>query len=816
METTPDLNPDLLRRAREEAQLSQRDLAANLDISQAQVSHYEKKPGSIPAKLLFQWLKTLGLGPFGGLPDLFRESNEDALKLTPGHPYEELRKDLQLLERYIDVGAPDYVSGDQSSDSPPNALPADLRSTSTLKKHIRRLRQKPIVMMAGGFDTGKSYLANTLMGREILPHSYQPATRVVTVVRHVDDRPEWQNEDVWLFNSDIWTVKKDSEDDSSTEEDSSLGESDPPMEMNISVFDNEDQCDKARILAGSHDLMRQYAVHRNNVTEAVQEKMKQAHTAVVYADAPLLHSCTLVDLPGFGDRPHDGSSYGSTDQEKAIAALPYADIILYASRIVGHLDGQDLLRISSLLGILRAPEADHKDFPTLGNFFIIGTHADRSISDDHLKTKVAESALNRLHSYLSTSVLQDREEYTNREITAEDLRKQWFPFWAENVERSQPLVEHLSYVLGEAFPRVHESDVDERVQSIKREAVRRLDQTIASYQSIARKRDTKKEILETLQERKANKDEDIRHDKEAILQQIDALKQQTEANVNDVVDQMLKEDAIKKYIDKTFDSDLFDGEKGAQQPRKEAKTRLPTLFIRKMLSEVEKALSTHTGTLLERVEHYLDRFNQLASMDSKDKENIKMPFDAREAFARGRMNVSNTDGLSTQTSPLSLLGEYLPAINKTRKAEGQTDLSDENAKLREMMVGAAGAAGAAGAVAGFFPLISFAAFSFPLTLAIGAATGFTSWRLLASSWEGRLARKLVSHLESKDIRYQLVQATNVYWDQIREAFKAGAENVDNEFEKQIEQLKNEITEEDARSKIEDYKAVRDFYAGLPW
>ena len=98
--------------------------------------------------------------------------------IDPGIPYAELYRKLNLLDRYVDAAPP----VDTLIPTPP-ATPNDL------KKQLKLYQQKPNVVLTGGFDAGKSHMANALLGSKNLPVGYQPATRVITFIRHIEDRP---------------------------------------------------------------------------------------------------------------------------------------------------------------------------------------------------------------------------------------------------------------------------------------------------------------------------------------------------------------------------------------------------------------------------------------------------------------------------------------------------------------------------------------------------------------------------------------------------------------------------------------------------
>ena len=500
----PTIDPSILKQARKDSGMSQSQLAKNLDISQTQVSRYEKNPDSIPAGLFAEWTGMFGLSP----ADVLKESSDTSLEVKPGDPYRDFHTDLDLVSRYVETQAPEAL---ESLSEDTGQVAGSIPSAEDLKARIRELRQKPNVMTAGGFDTGKSYLANTLMGEEVLPTSYQPATRVVTIVRHVDDRPEWQDEDVWLFEENLW------EDDG--------GE---PV-IDISRL-GERSCGKHRVLAGSHDLLGKYGVHRSEPTEKVKQKMEEAHSAVVYVDAPILKACNIVDLPGFGDRP----SGESKDQEKARAALPFADVVLYASRIGGHLSGKDLARISALLQRLPAPESKSEDFPTLGSLFLVATHADRNISDSET-TSIKEGSTRRLHRYLEDGALPRYEKRAGREVTVEDFRAQWFPFWAEDKNRSRPLVDRLEDILGRRLPEVKVQEKQKQLEDLRQEVEDRCGHGADLYREAAEESSQQQGEVEELIETAGEQKHRLQEKRGEVEELIGKLKKKSKARVQVIV-----------------------------------------------------------------------------------------------------------------------------------------------------------------------------------------------------------------------------------------------------------------------------------------
>lgn len=770
----PNIDPNILKQARQESGLSQKELAENLEISQTQVSRYEKDPEAIPAGLFTKWLGMFGLSP----SDVLQQDTGTSLRAEPGAPYSDFRKDLDLLSRYVDVQAPESLE-DLSSDT--GQVGGRIPSSEDLQGRIRELRQKPNVMTAGGFDTGKSYLANTLMGKEVLPTSYTPATRVVTIVRHVEDRPDWQNEDVWLFGEDLWKEDLRKEKPEKHEEETEKGKKDErEYIVDVSRLDREEiDWEARRILAGSHDLLGKYGVHRSEPTEKVKKRLEEAHTAVVYVDAPILKACNIVDLPGFGDRP----SGKSDDQKKAETTLPFADLVLYASRAQGHLSGKDIARISTLLQRLPAPERKNESFPTLGSFFMVATHADRNVSDDDVDD-IRETSIRRLRQHLQDGVLPRYEKRAGRSVTEDDLREQWFPFWAENEDRSRPLVDRLEEILGEKLPEVRNERDLEVLRDLRDEAHKRCNEGVRIYQNIIEKSARQKRQVEELKEKTAALKEKLQEEREDVHQLIDTLERKSLSRVEDVFYRKFGVDEVEGLIRANFDD------------KSEAKDRAPALIVENLESEVEEEIDGLNDELVEKVEEYLDSIEKFSPAIDGDDE-IGIPFDARGAFAGGLTTAATAGGLAAWAAQLGSLGGYAIV------AQGVGTLSALGISI----------SGGAAAVSAWVASVGG-----PVTLgaAVAGVAGLAGWRLLTTDWQERLAKKIIKHYNDEGLEEEFRSGMKEYWEDTRNAFEAGADAVEEQFRNHLDRLEElSENEEEAREYVEKFQSAQNFYDGMP-
>ncbi|MEI6370770.1 MAG: dynamin family protein [Nostocales cyanobacterium ELA608] len=517
------MNVDLMG-YRQKAGLKQVDIANDLGISTEKVDAYEKAPATVPQELLVQWLQILMSPPIQSLKGI-----------DPGSPYTELYRRLNLLDQYIDSTPPiDKLD----IPTPPN-------TPNHLRKQLKRYRKKPNLVLTGGFDAGKSHLANTMLGTKNLPVGYQPATRVITFVRHVEDRPQWCEDDVLIVNDDFWIKDEKGK-----------------LILDFLLLDDEERFEKYCIQSGSFDVLQKYGVHGENEDIA-------AHAAVVYINSPLLKACNLIDLPGFSDQPDEVSK----DVEKANSAAQIADIVIYASPATRHIEAQDMSRLSNLLSLLPAPENECNNFPTLGNLFIVATHAHPSISNEQLQT-IPVGAARRLYKQLNEGVLKNRRELINRDISQQDLQSRFFTFWSERPDRCQGLFNDFTKLVREFLPQTVMSRVEREINAIKEANIDKCAKGIEAYQNAFDDIDSRRKQLEALKENEENHKKETQEKRDNVLKLITILKKDTHTSFKEYANQLLTVDAVEQIIRTQYDD------------KKEAKESIPGYLIEKIQHEL--------------------------------------------------------------------------------------------------------------------------------------------------------------------------------------------------------------------------------------
>ncbi|MTJ49909.1 dynamin family protein [Dolichospermum sp. UHCC 0259] len=740
------MNIDLLG-YRQKAGMKQVDIANVLNISTEEVDAYEKAPNTLPMGLLVKWLQILGVD----LTTAMSPPIQPLKGIDPGSPYTELYRRLNLLDQYIDSTPPiDKLN----IPTPPN-------TPNDLKKQLKRYRKKPNLVLTGGFDAGKSHLANTMLGTKNLPVGYQPATRVITFVRHVEDRPQWCEDDVLIVNDDFWIKDEKGK-----------------LILDFLLLDDEERFEKNCIQSGSFDVLQKYGVHGENEDIA-------AHAAVVYINSPLLKACNLIDLPGFSDQPDEVSK----DVEKANSAAQIADIVIYASPAKGHINGQDMLRLSNLLSLLPAPENECKNFPTLGNLFIVATHADPSISNEQLQ-EIPSGAARRLYKQLNEGVLKNRRELINRDISQQDLQTRFFTFWAERLDRCQGLFNDFTNLVGEFLPQTVMSRVEREINAIKEANIDECAKRIEAYHKTLNNIELQRKQLESLEENEANRKNETQEKLNNVIKLINQLKKDTHIFFSEYTNQLLTVDTVEQMIRNQYDD------------KKEAKEGISGYLSEKIQYNLGEKIKLNSELLKPAIEEFLGSYQEALLKLPNFDISMEIPFDTKGAFLGGLSGLGSYGALAVWAASLGNLGGYILV-----------------AKLVSLLSALGISIGGGTAVViGFIATIGG-----PIVLGIGIAVALASfgWSLLGESWQKRLAKETIRKFQEQNVIDKFTNGIDEFWKDTTKGFNQGADAVKKSWQQYIDHLR-EITspEMDSKERIEEIikilEELQNFFKQIPW
>jgi transcriptional regulator with XRE-family HTH domain len=718
-----------LKALREAASLSQSELGSRILLSQAQISRYESEPGSATIDIVIAWCGACG-SSLEAASRMITPVNHSGIDV--GQPYIELHRKLSLLEQYVDAGP-----------KIPNSLPPISITPEEFRLKVKQWKRKPTVLIAGRFDSGKTRIANALLGSNFLPSQYTPTTSVVTFIRHESERPSWQREEVWIMGK----------------------------EFDPSTWNDEKACQQNRLIAGSFDTLRKFGT-KESEGEAIGAK-----SALVYMDAPLLHACTLVDVPGYSD--------DYEEERMANASATSTDVLIYTAPAKGFLDAPDFLHLGLLLRALPAVHArSSKGVEKFSNLFLVATHAEPSISDKDLE-RILTSGTKRLYRHLKDSVLKTRQ------ISEEELRARFRTFWYENQQRRVALEEGVQYTLSKVMPISIESHVDTELREIKSQAKGRFAAQIAAYEETLSKLAGTREKIATLRQQEPQHRKRVREKKKEVSAAIESLRVESVAFVRVQIAQMVTASSIEEFIRKQF-------------PKKdEAKRDAIAKLLEDAQSRVDDFLKAQAEELKPIMEGFFKEYDvTIEGFKSPEYgDSASIPFDAQGAFVGGLAGLGTLGILGIWASTMGNLGGYILI-----------------AKLASVL-------SAVGLGVGSTSLVTFvAAIGGPVTLAIGLASLITLglWALLGESWQSRLAKKIEKILADKKFLTKVEEGVNSLWEQTWRAFEAGADEVAKKFGQYLltnEQLLSD-EEEGSREKIEAtikaLEELKDFFAGIPW
>jgi len=180
---------------------------------------------------------------------------------------------------------------------------------------------------------------------------------------------------------------------------------------------------------------------------------------------------------------------------------------------------------------------------------------------------------------------------------------------------------------------------------------------------------------------------------------------------------------------------------------------------------------------------------------------VMIAFDARGTFLGGMAGLGTIGALGAWAATLGNLGGYI-IVAKVASLLASLGISVGGSAALVSLVAALGG-----------PVV--------VGVALAVVVGWVVSALFGESWERRLARKVVKALEEKDVRGQFEHGVWKFWDDTERAFQQAADNVEAEYDRQIDEFGRTISlGAESRAELEDLleavQRIRDFFAGLPW
>lgn len=465
--------------------------------------------------------------------------------------------------------------------------------------------KKPKISIVGRSDTGKSTMINSLLGMYKMPTSWTPTTSIAVYIKHISDRPSFIEEDVWVFASkigeeDYWDEKK-------------LG--------------NEEYCRKWKIGAGTIDIIRAYGTRQG------EDYSKNAGSAVVFLDAPVLLNCDIIDLPGFGTETE-------SDDIITFKVTRTADVIIYLSQAIAFMRIEDINYLKQNISELPIWEnINENKLEPLCNLFIVGSQAHIICggNKDELN-KILETGCNNLTKTLSEHYWDERQNFSGykySECGKEELKKRFFAYTTDIPEICEPFNEAFRNLI-ETLPQIIESKTKKEISAYVRKRKPNLKKEIETFKNIMKERERYVSLLQEIENNEVKRISNNNEKKQTIRCGIirlrdESIKEYSEfcsKNINiDTIVSFLKERKVKNKKD---DIEAF-----------------ASWFQEYLKENCEEILKIKSEEMKDMVKDYINFFSESVGAPFS-KYNISVDFDVTWAFTSaidnsdifGELNVS--------------------------------------------------------------------------------------------------------------------------------------------------------------------------------
>ena len=607
---------DFLIMQREKSGLSQSDIAARSEVfglgktlDQRAVSRIEKQPLSADTIKIAGYLTAVGVQPqqyYELLTKLTLKNNKDIkmpnLTNTIASKISEAKLKVKLAKEKIVSANHSYINSINIVDRCEN-----------IEDQLSGLNRKPIIGVYGHFDAAKSTLLNSLLNEDLLPANFTPATSIVSLLMHIDDRPNTISGSVAVFKKGFK----------------------PHM------IHDQKSVNEFLIEQGNKEVLERLGVH--NYDESISN---DAYMAIVFSASKILKKFWLLDTPG------DLNSSDDSDTEKALGGVELTDGIIFVSNTVGFFKDSDLGFAANI--IRQRPPVD-KNRP-VDHLLFIQSHCHPEISPSDVRA-IGVKTFNRLNKQLDNLIFKTWQEdgYIDECPTPSDLTSRTQPFWRENNEyrtnTATRVLEMADFLI---------KNQTEIVELNIEKAINQLSSIIDSaIETLAKKK------LDTLNRVEEVKEQDARFREKSsgIIVEFNSLIDSCESRKDFDIDSMKSYFSHKTSVEgiESIIEDTYADKKEAQAEVGNYISQLLTAKLESTLKSSGKLLSGEVDELLSKWQKVTPSLNK-ASIESDIGELAidVSAFNSRAAFVGGLAGLGSLGAMALYVSTIaSNLGAYI-------------------------------------------------------------------------------------------------------------------------------------------------------------
>ncbi|WP_320151461.1 dynamin family protein [uncultured Tolumonas sp.] len=728
----------LLIELREKSGLSQQEIADRSNVygigtllDQRSVSRIEKSPLSADSTKLAAFLIAVGSKPEFYYETLKTKTSEAKLRKFKISYRESNMESSKLLETSLvklnEITC--ILRNNPMEGVDTNRLLDEIYNADTA---LRCLNGKTTLGVFGLFDAGKSTLLNTLVGQELLPEKYQPATNVVNMLMHSSDKPETLNHNVAVFKKGFRPY----------------------------MIHDKKLVEEHLLAEGDASILTRFGVHNYDSIDPIS---KQAYISISFVNADILKNVWLLDTPG------DLNSTDEDDTEKALTGSELVDGVIYVSSFNGYMDGGD---IGFLSNIIRNKPPVAPTHPTNHLMFVL-SHCHDGIKESQYK-QIKEDTFKRCSKQLNALIFEKwlSDGCIDTLPTNSALSDRVRPFYRENTDYVQGLIKSVTDMANELISH-REAIISQRITAIETSIIAKLNTEISKItffktgtekrieevnQMDARFRQRSGELVDRFKKLIGNCGDRVKADQEIISNYYDSLMQKS----------VLSELISETYTDK----------KEAGEGVGNYITQLLTGRLEKVLMSSSKDISNETELLLREWQEIVPNHTTLDASDQSTNVHCDFAlnaFNARAAFIGGLSGLGSLGAMSLYVSTIaSNLGAYL---------------------LVGKAAGVLTTLGITSSVTSITSLVAALGGPITIGIAIAVAIGYIVYRITGGSWQDALAKKVIEAFENEDVVIKLHSEIEKFWNSTETAMTKGLKELTVETDNFIEKMKEDAKTE---------------------
>ena len=472
----------------------------------------------------------------------------------------------------------------------------------TVRTEIKKIQycmntlRKPRISFAGQSDAGKSTLINALLNTDKMPAKWTPTTSIVVHIKHIDDRPSFIQEDVWILGKHSGELWDDSR------------------------LDDEVYCREFLLAKGDFSLLETFGTHQGQ-----SKALETASSAVAFIDSPILKDCDILDLPGLGACAEDDAlhHFNTKDNE--------TDILIYLSRANGFLSDMDSDYLHTCIRSLRAIENKKNNLDKLCNLFVIASQAGSANSGNVSELKYTIN--NRCNAFCNTcakdlennscnTLLPFRSKKTGYEYSEDDFRKRFFTY-----EKNQPRLceEFISAFTAtiENIPRAIYQDFISGIKTLVGHSNVLIQNRIDEWQNMLKNKSQYMELVREIKQKEPARIVERKEKHAKMLSQISSCAITSTQKIQTIYDSTINIDNLIELM-----------EENNIKNKKDDKQDFVTLVNELIKSKIQKVISDQTDHYSEILSQYLNEYSSSFQKYSISKS-VNVQFDAVNSFALG-------------------------------------------------------------------------------------------------------------------------------------------------------------------------------------